>query len=86
MNTSFGGEDPARAQRLLVPLLRPFMKTPAAGAVMSIRVASAPDLARSTGQFFAGGRARTSSPRSYDEATASRLWRESAHLVGLGAG
>ena len=85
VNTSFGGEDPAGAQRLLIPLLRPFMKTPAAGAAASIQVASAPGLAGSTGQFFAGGRPRPSSPRSYDEATASRLWRESAHLVGLGA-
>lgn len=84
VNTSFGGEDPAGAQRLLAPLLRPFMKTPAAGAAVSIHVATAPGLAGSTGQFFAGGRPRTSSPRSYDEATASRLWRESAYLVGLG--
>jgi NAD(P)-dependent dehydrogenase (short-subunit alcohol dehydrogenase family) len=44
VSTSFGADDPALVQRLLVPILRPFMKTPAQGAATSIHVASAPDL------------------------------------------
>ncbi|WP_166791574.1 hypothetical protein [Cryobacterium sp. Hh38] len=40
VSTRFGVEDPVRAQRLLVPLLRPFMKPPAKGAVTSIYVAT----------------------------------------------
>ena len=43
--TGFGAEDPAGVQRRLVPLLRPFMQTPAQGAATSIHLASAPDLA-----------------------------------------
>jgi NAD(P)-dependent dehydrogenase (short-subunit alcohol dehydrogenase family) len=31
VRTSFGAEDPAGVQRLLVPLIRPFMKSPAPG-------------------------------------------------------
>ena len=42
VRTSFGAEDPARIQRLLVPLLRPVMKSPAQGAATSIHLASAP--------------------------------------------
>ena len=44
VNTSFGAEDPAGIQRLLVPLLRPFMKSPGRGAATSIHLASAPEL------------------------------------------
>jgi len=32
VRTAFGAEDPGRAQRLLVPILRPFMQTPTHGA------------------------------------------------------
>ncbi len=83
VRTAFGAEDPGRAQRLLVPLLRPFMRSPAQGAATSIRVASAPDLERVTGRFFVRSRPRSSSRRSYDEAVAARLWQVSADLTGL---
>jgi len=83
VSTSFGAEDPGRAQRLLVPIMRPFMKAPAQGATTSIHVASAPDLERVTGRFFANSLAKRSSKRTYDDAVAARLWQRSADLVGL---
>src|SRR5680860_941882 len=39
VSTAFGEEDPGRAQRLLVPLMRPFMMSPSQGAATSIHVA-----------------------------------------------
>lgn len=86
VSTAFGAEDPGGIQRLLVPFLRRFMKTPARGAAASIHLASAPDLEHMTGRYFAGRRPRRSSESSYDEAAAARLWRVSADLVGLTAG
>ncbi len=86
VSTAFGAEDPARTQRLLVPLLRPFMKTAAQGAATSIHVASAPELDGVTGRYFASCQPRRSAQRSYDEATAARLWRMSADMVGLEPG
>lgn len=83
VSTAFGGEDPGRAQRLLVPLLRPFMKSPAQGAATSIHLASDPDLERVTGRYYVKSESKTSSKRSYDETTAARLWQVSADLVGL---
>jgi NAD(P)-dependent dehydrogenase (short-subunit alcohol dehydrogenase family) len=44
VNTSFGAEDPRGIQRILIPFLRPFMRSPAKGAATSIHLASAPDL------------------------------------------
>jgi NAD(P)-dependent dehydrogenase (short-subunit alcohol dehydrogenase family) len=83
VSTSFGAEDPAGIQRLIIPFVRPFMMTAAKGAATSIHLASAPDLAHVTGRFFANSKPRRSSERSYDEAAAARLWQVSAELVGL---
>ncbi len=85
VSTSFGAEDPGGVQRLFVPFLRPFMKTPAQGAATSIHLASAPDLAQVTGRFFANSKPKRSAKRSYDAATAARLWQVSAEVVGLTA-
>jgi NAD(P)-dependent dehydrogenase (short-subunit alcohol dehydrogenase family) len=81
VRTSFGAEDPGAAQRLFVPLLRPLLRSSTSGAATSIRAASAPDLANSTGLYLARGRARRSSARSYDAAVAARLWRLSEDLL-----
>ena len=83
VSTSFGAADPAGVQRWLVPILRPLMKSPAQGAATSIHLASAPELERTTGRFFANLKAKRSSPHSYDEATAARLWQVSTQLSGL---
>jgi retinol dehydrogenase-14 len=83
VSTSFGAEDPAGLQRLFVPIVRPFMKTPAQGAATSIYLASAPDLEQVTGRYFTNSKPKRSSKRSYDEAAAARLWQVSADLVGL---
>ena len=83
VRTSFGAEDPGLTQRLVVPLARPFMRSPHPGAATSVLLASSRDLKAVTGQFFISGRQRRSSRRSYDDAVARRLWRASEALVEL---
>jgi retinol dehydrogenase 14 len=83
VSTSFGTEDPASVQRVFIPFLRTFMKTPAQGAATSIHLASAPDLEQVTGRYFANSKLKRSSKPSYDEAAAAQLWQVSADLVGL---
>ncbi|TDO56690.1 hypothetical protein EV651_11277 [Kribbella sp. VKM Ac-2571] len=61
------------------------MKSPAEGAATSIHLASAPDLDRTTGRYFAKSKSTRSSKRSYDAMLAARLWAVSADLVGLAA-
>jgi retinol dehydrogenase 14 len=82
VHTVFGAEDPSGIQRLLVPFLRPFMKTLARGATASIHLASAPELEQVTGRYFASSEPRSSTARSYDEAAATRPWQVSADLTG----
>jgi NAD(P)-dependent dehydrogenase (short-subunit alcohol dehydrogenase family) len=83
VRTSFGADDPGRAQRVFVPLVRPFMRSPDRGAATSVLLASSPELKGVQGQFFSNGRKKRSSKRSYDHADAAQLWRTSATLVGL---
>ena len=85
VSTSFGAEDPAITQRLVVPFIRPFMKTAPRGATTSIRLASDPGLEQVSGLYFAKSKPVKSSKQSYDEAAASRLWQVSADLVALSA-
>jgi retinol dehydrogenase 14 len=83
VRTSFGAEDPGRTQRLAVPVMKLFMRTPAQGAATSIHLASSPELDHQSGLFFANRKPKKSSRASYDEAAAARLWQVSAELVGL---
>ena len=82
VDTGFGAEDPSRIYRYLVPLVRPFMKTPERGAATSIYLASSPEVAGISGRYFVDRKARTSSKASHDDDAAARLWRVSAGLVG----
>lgn len=86
VRTAFAAEDPSPGMRLLLPLVRPFMKTPAQGAATSIHLASADSVAGVTGQYFANSRPRRSSAASYDVAASGRLWEMSERLVSGSAG
>jgi len=81
VSTAFGGEDPGRTQRVLVPILRPFMKSPQRGAATSIHVASAPQIQDVTGCYFTNSQPHKSSRRSHDHGAALKLWRVSADLI-----
>ena len=85
VRTSFGAEDPARIQRLLVPFLRPIMKSPTQGAATSIHLASSPELEQVSGRYFANRRPKRSSTTQLRPAVAARLWEASADLVRLAA-
>ena len=81
--TAFGAEDPGPLQAFLTPLVQRWMKTPEQGAQTSVYLASAPELEKVTGQYFANSTPRKSSKRSYSQADADRLWQVSTALVGL---
>jgi NAD(P)-dependent dehydrogenase (short-subunit alcohol dehydrogenase family) len=83
VRTSFGREDSGAWMRLMLPVVRPFMKSPEQGAATSIHLASAPEVEGVTGQYFANARPRAASRASYDASAAARLWDVSAELVGI---
>ena len=83
VSTGFGAEDPSLIFKILVPLWRPFMKTPEQGAATSIYLASSPKVEGVTGAYFANLKPQTSNKASYDHDAAARLWQVSAALVGM---
>jgi NAD(P)-dependent dehydrogenase (short-subunit alcohol dehydrogenase family) len=83
VRTAFGQEDARRWMRLLLPVVRPFRKSPEKGAETSIYLASSAEVAGVSGRYFANRRPKKSARASYDTATAARLWDVSAALVDL---
>jgi retinol dehydrogenase-14 len=81
--TAFGQEDSRRWMRLMLPAVRPFMKSPEHGASTVIHLASSPEVAGTTAAYFANRRPKRSSKASYDLDLARRLWEVSAALVGV---
>ncbi|MGH7821709.1 MAG: SDR family oxidoreductase [Candidatus Binatia bacterium] len=67
---------------MLLPLLRPFMRTPEKGAETSIYLASSPEVRGVSGKYFFDCRERRSSRESQDAEVGSRLWKLSEQLTG----
>ena len=53
VRTNFGREDSTGWMRLMLPVIRPFMKSPERGAATSVAFASSPEVERVTGRYFA---------------------------------
>jgi len=66
-----------------VRVIKPFVLTAEQGARTSVYLASSPDVAESTGQYFVKCRARTPSKVAQDPDAARRLWEKSEELAGI---
>ena len=64
-----------------VKLIKPFIRTPEQGARTSVYLASSPEVAGVTGQYFVSCRPRMPSAAARDEDAASLLWSISEELV-----
>lgn len=64
-------------------LARTFGASPEQGADTVVYLAASPEVAGVTGKYFTNRRETRSSPASYDESAARRLWELSERLTGL---
>lgn len=80
--TAFGVADQPKAYAMSW-MARPFIRSPERGADTVVWAASSPELDGVTGGYFHDRRAKRSSERSHDEATAKHLWQVSEELVGI---
>jgi len=78
--TRFGSSSGGFAS-LVIPLLRPFFLSPAQGADTLVYLASAPDVAKTTGEYFVKRRVVTPSSAARDDKAAKRLWEASEALA-----
>ena len=81
VRTNFGREDSGGWMRVMLPILRPILKSPSRGAATSIYLASSPEVEGVTGRYYANEKPKSSSKASQDTAIAARLWAVSAELV-----
>ncbi len=73
-----------RAMWLGTRLMRPFALSPAKGARTSIYLSTSQEVEHVSGRYFVNGKATASSPASYDEESARRLWEASEQLTAPG--
>lgn len=72
----FGGWAPLR-------LFKRWMRTPEQGARTAVYLASSPEVAAVTGEYFQDERPSRVSPAALDDAAARRLWEASEQITGL---
>jgi NAD(P)-dependent dehydrogenase (short-subunit alcohol dehydrogenase family) len=65
-------------------LARPFMINSERGAQTSIYLASSPEVAQTSGQYFKNNKPARRSSRAQNKSEASRLWRISQEETGIG--
>jgi len=81
VSTALGDTGVPTALGLLWKLMKPFLLTSEQGAVNSLFIATAPELAGTSGAYFDNMKVATTNPLATDERVASRLWQESDALV-----
>lgn len=64
-------------------MLRPFFRTPEQGADTAVYLATSPDVAGTSGEYFANRRPIRSARVTYDETVQQRLWDASESLTGV---
>jgi len=82
--TGFGQGGAGLAGRLVslsYQIMRPFIKSEEQGAQTSIYLASSPEVAGVTGQYFDNERVARPTPQALDDAAAARLWAISEEYV-----
>ena len=67
--------------KILVKLFHLFLLTPEKGAACSLHVATAPELAGVTGEYFEKGKIKQASNAALDEAAQERLWELTEKLT-----
>jgi NAD(P)-dependent dehydrogenase (short-subunit alcohol dehydrogenase family) len=81
VRTAFATEDASLMWKVVLPVIRPFLKSPEQGAATSIYLASSPEVEGVSGKYFVNSKPQTSHRSSYEAAAAARLWEISADLV-----
>lgn len=81
--TGLGSNNGSRLHSFVMTLGRPFLKTPEQGAETSIYLATSPDVAGVSGEYYKNCRVVRLQPKTRDVGTAERLWQLSEQMTGL---
>ncbi len=75
--------DASIMRKVFYRIIKPFLSSPEKGAETILYLASNNEIKNVTGKYFVNKKAVASSSKSYDEATAKKLWIESERLAGI---
>ncbi|MCK4464477.1 MAG: SDR family oxidoreductase [Bacteroidales bacterium] len=75
--------DASRFIKFMMTIMGRFLKSPEKGAETSVYLASSKEVDRISGKYFVNRKEKKSSPESYDEKVAKKLWKVSCELTGL---
>ncbi len=82
VSTSLGSQNGLLA-KVLIPLLKPFFRTPEQGAATSIYLCTSEEVAGVSGEYFANSKQSKAKPWGRDDEAAERLWRLTEEAVGF---
>ncbi|CAA0102854.1 Rhamnolipids biosynthesis 3-oxoacyl-[acyl-carrier-protein] reductase [Zhongshania aliphaticivorans] len=77
VNTSLGQQEHILIGKVIAVLMKPFFRSPAAGAATSIFVATSPTLDNVSGEYFSNSKPKGIRPWATDDQAAERLWQVS---------
>jgi len=80
--TNIWPADGALIMKILIVLARPFMLNAKRGAEVSLYLATAPDVAMVSGQYFVKSKPASSSPLSRDPKVQSDVWQWTVKTIG----
>ncbi|MGD1210049.1 MAG: SDR family oxidoreductase [Candidatus Acidiferrales bacterium] len=81
--TNIWGADPPLALKLIVAVVKPFMLNSKQGAEVSLYLATSPDVATVSGQYFVKSKPAESNPLSRDPKVAGEIWRWTEKMIGV---
>jgi retinol dehydrogenase 14 len=80
--TNIWGADPGFIFKLIIAVVRPFMLNSKEGAAVSLYLATSPDVANVSGEYFVKSKPAPSSPLSRDTKIAAEIWQWTAKMIG----
>jgi NAD(P)-dependent dehydrogenase (short-subunit alcohol dehydrogenase family) len=81
--TNIWGADPPFLFRLIIALAKPFMLNSKEGAAVSLYLASSPDLAQTSGQYFVKSKPAEPNPLARDPKVAGEIWDWTQKMIGV---
>jgi len=69
--------------RVIFAAIKPFLLSPGRGSETSLYLASSPDVAIVSGQYFVKSKPATADPRTRDAKVTADIWQWTEHMIGL---
>jgi NAD(P)-dependent dehydrogenase (short-subunit alcohol dehydrogenase family) len=81
--TNIWGADPGLVFRMIIAMTRPFMLDSKQGAEVSLYLATSPDVAAVSGEYFVKCKVAAPNPIERDPKVAREIWRWTLNMIGM---